>query len=79
MSRKLGLGILGAAVLVGVGFVSGAAAAAPIPSGPGAAPAALSADAMIEQARWKGGREWGRSHNRGRHLGWTKGKHRGWR
>ena len=26
---------------------------------------------------WKGGRAWGRSHNRGRHLGWNK-QHR-WR
>ena len=26
---------------------------------------------------WKGGRAWGRSHNRGRHLGWYK--QRRWR
>lgn len=75
LSRRIGFAILGAAAFAGLGLMSGAATAAPLSPGlHAAAPGPL-----ITDARWKGGREWGRSHNRGRHLGWGRGKHRGWR
>lgn len=75
LARKVGLAILGASAFIGFSTMSGVATAAPLSPGlHAAAPGSL-----ITDARWKGGREWGRSHNRGRHLGWGRGKHRGWR
>ena len=64
--------ILAAAVAIGLG---GAASAAPLASIP---EAALAADgAVLEYARWKGGKAWKGGHP-GRHYGWVRGKHKGW-
>ncbi len=38
--------------------------------------AEMAQDQIVEVK--SGGRGWGRSHNRGRHLGWSRGKHMGW-
>lgn len=68
--------VAGAAMVAGVASSS----AAPLASGIAATQSQnVSGAGLIEDARWKGGRKWGRSHNRGKHYGWSRGRHRGWR